>query len=66
MLLDELFVPNTVKLPPMVSGEEGTKTNRMHLAGPVADMKAQKKPPTLGRKHNLQMLVCHWKQLKRI
>lgn len=43
MLLDELFVPNTVKLPPMVSGEEGTKTNRMHLAGPVADMKAQKK-----------------------
>lgn len=33
----------------MVSGEEGTKTNRMHQAGPVADMKAQK-TPTLGRK----------------
>lgn len=52
MLLGKLFAPNTVKLPPMVSWEEETETNRMYLAGPVADMKAQK-TPTLGRKRNL-------------
>lgn len=52
MLLGKLFAPNTVKLPPMVSWEEGTETNTIYLAGPVADMKAQE-THAFGMKHNL-------------